>query len=92
MSVIIVLARQLVINRTEGKTVIYTAYGSEWRPFGHPRKRRPLSSVILDQGISNKILEDIKYFIYNPSWYSDRGNYFILLFIMKTDHDLQIRK
>ncbi|XP_015587313.1 mitochondrial chaperone BCS1 isoform X2 [Cephus cinctus] len=66
-------ARQMALKEHEGKTIMYTALGSEWRPFGHPRKRRPLNSVILDTGISNRILMDCKEFIENPAWYSDRG-------------------
>ncbi|KAK7604954.1 hypothetical protein V9T40_006140 [Parthenolecanium corni] len=66
-------ARQLALTKSEGKTIVYTSYGSEWRPFGHPRKRRPISSVVLDDGISEKVLQDVKEFINNPTWYSDRG-------------------
>ncbi|GAU94700.1 hypothetical protein RvY_06425 [Ramazzottius varieornatus] len=67
------LARQLAMQKTEGKTVIYTAMGSEWRPFGYPRRRRPLSSVVLDQGVGERIVKDVREFINNPSWYTDRG-------------------
>ncbi|KAK9731855.1 BCS1 N terminal [Popillia japonica] len=66
-------ARQMALKKHEGKTVMYSAMGSEWRPFGHPRKRRPISSVVLDQGVSERILSDCKEFISNPSWYMDRG-------------------
>lgn len=66
-------ARQLAMTQNEGKTVMYTAMGSEWRPFGHPRKRRPLSSVILGAGVKERIVADIKEFIATPSWYSERG-------------------
>ncbi|KRT79728.1 hypothetical protein AMK59_8721 [Oryctes borbonicus] len=66
-------ARQMALKKHEGKTVMYSAMGSEWRPFGHPRKRRPLTSVVLDQGVSERILGDCKEFISNPSWYTDRG-------------------
>lgn len=61
------------MRREEGKTIMYTAMGSEWRQFGHPRKRRPISSVILDEGVSEHILKDIKDFINTPQWYSERG-------------------
>lgn len=57
----------------EGKTIMYTAMGADWRQFGHPRKRRPLDSVVLDQGVSEGILSDIQEFIRNPQWYMDRG-------------------
>lgn len=66
-------ARQLALKNTEGKTIMYTAMGSEWRPFGHPRKRRPLKSVVLDEGVSDRILKDCREFIQNPQWYADRG-------------------
>lgn len=66
-------ARELALQYTEGKTMMYTAMGSEWRPFGQPRKRRPLSSVVLDDGVSSKILKDCQEFIDAPKWYSDRG-------------------
>ncbi|KAF8766408.1 mitochondrial chaperone BCS1-like [Argiope bruennichi] len=66
-------ARKLALKREEGKTIMYTAMGSEWRQFGHPRKRRPISSVILDEGVAEHILNDIKDFINTPQWYSERG-------------------
>ncbi|CAH1117802.1 unnamed protein product [Phaedon cochleariae] len=66
-------ARQMALERHEGKTIMYTALGSEWRPLGHPRRKRPISSVILDTGISDKIMDDCQEFISTPSWYIDRG-------------------
>lgn len=66
-------ARNMAMLQEQGKTVMYTAMGSEWRPFGHPRKRRPIQSVVLDKGISERILADVREFIENPSWYSNRG-------------------
>lgn len=66
-------ARQLALKETEGKTIMYTAMGSEWRPFGQPRKRRPLSSVVLDDGVAERIVADCREFIQNPKWYAERG-------------------
>ncbi|GLV39079.1 Bcs1 chaperone [Carabus blaptoides fortunei] len=66
-------ARQMALKAHEGKTLMYTAMGSEWRPFGHPRKKRPIDSVVLDADIGERILRDCKEFIGNPGWYSDRG-------------------
>lgn len=63
----------MALKQHEGKTVMYSAMGSEWRPFGHPRKRRPINSVVLDVGIAERIIGDVKDFIGNPSWYGDRG-------------------
>ncbi|KAL5279812.1 BCS1L family protein [Megaselia abdita] len=66
-------ARQLALAGTEGKTLMYTAMGADWRQFGHPRKKRPIESVVLERGLSSKILKDCQEFINNPKWYSDRG-------------------
>ncbi|KAL4238280.1 mitochondrial chaperone [Mactra antiquata] len=66
-------ARQMALQREEGRTVMYTAVGPEWRPFGYPRRKRPLTSVVLDQTVSDRIVTDIKEFIDNPLWYIDRG-------------------
>lgn len=53
--------------------MMYTAVGSEWRTFGYPRRRRPLDSVVLQQGLADRIVKDIREFIDNPKWYIDRG-------------------
>uniref|UniRef100_A0A131Z231 Mitochondrial chaperone BCS1 n=1 Tax=Rhipicephalus appendiculatus TaxID=34631 RepID=A0A131Z231_RHIAP len=66
-------ARSLALEKEAGRTVVYCAMGSEWRPFGPPRQRRPLDSVILDVGIAEHLLADIREFIANPQWYADRG-------------------
>ena len=52
---------------------MYTVIGTEWRPFGHPRARRPLSSVVLDSSISSDIVTDVKDFIDSSTWYRERG-------------------
>lgn len=57
----------------EGRTVIYTSFGPEWRPFGRPRRKRALNSVILDEGISEQLLNDTRDFLENSRWYYDRG-------------------
>lgn len=67
------VARELALKQEEGRTVMYTAMGAEWRPFGFPRRRRPLSSVVLENGVAERIVEDVKEFISNPKWYTDRG-------------------
>ncbi|KAG0245255.1 hypothetical protein BGW41_002724 [Actinomortierella wolfii] len=66
-------AQRMALANQEGKTVIYTSWGPEWRPFGPPRRRRLLSSVILADGISERILQDVKNFIGNEKWYAERG-------------------
>lgn len=63
----------MALKEHEGKTITYTAMGSEWRQFGHARKKRPVESVVLDNGVSERIINDCQEFINNPSWYSERG-------------------
>ncbi|KAI8825942.1 BCS1 N terminal-domain-containing protein [Fimicolochytrium jonesii] len=66
-------AKTNALAKEEGKTVVYTSYGPDWRPFGNPRKRRPLASVVLADGISDTILHDVKSFMTGGKWYFDRG-------------------
>jgi chaperone BCS1 len=57
----------------EGKLVIHTAWGIEWRPFGQPRLKRPISSVVLAPEIAENIEDDVKSFLDRRQWYADRG-------------------
>lgn len=66
-------ARDLAMREQEGKLIIYTAWSTEWRPFGRPRQKRPLHSVVLGQGIGERIMQDLKAFLQRRQWYSDRG-------------------
>lgn len=66
-------ARDLAMKGQEGKLVIHTAWGIEWRPFGLPRRKRPLKSVVLDQGVGEKVEEDVRAFLGRREWYADRG-------------------
>ena len=63
----------MALKDHKGKTKMYTAMGSEWRQFGHPRKRRSLESVVLDSNIGERLLNDCREFIEHPEWYSERG-------------------
>ena len=69
----LIIARLMAVEKHEGKTIMYTPIGAEWRQFGYPRQRRPISSVILDKGISERILSDVQEFIDFPQWYRERG-------------------
>ena len=53
-------ARSLAMKEYSGKTLMYTVIGTEWKKFGHPRLIRPLSSVVLDEGVSEHIVKDVK--------------------------------
>ncbi|KAJ7172273.1 P-loop containing nucleoside triphosphate hydrolase protein [Mycena filopes] len=66
-------ARDLGMQGQEGKLVIHTAWGIEWRPFGKPRRKRPLQSVVLGPNMAETIEADIKSFLARRQWYADRG-------------------
>lgn len=66
-------ARELAQQAVVGRTVIYTAWGAEWRPFGQPREKRLLESVVLDKGVKERIVEDVRGFMRRGKWYSERG-------------------
>lgn len=66
-------ARVLAQAAQVGRTVIYTAWGAEWKPFGRPRMRRLLDSVVLDAGVKERIVEDVQSFMKRGKWYFERG-------------------
>ena len=66
-------ARDMAMKGNEGKLVIHTPWSIEWRPFGQPRRKRPLRSVVLGEGVAEKIEDDVKAFLRRRQWYADRG-------------------
>lgn len=66
-------ARETAVDREKGWTVLYKPIGPDWRPFGYPRPRRPLESVVLREGIAESVVNDVQEFIDNQSWYTERG-------------------
>ena len=68
-------AHRLAATAQEGKTIMYTARGMEWLPFGFgdARRKRPLDSVILDKGVKERIVGDVEDFLARQQWYVDRG-------------------
>ncbi|KAF8494971.1 BCS1 N terminal-domain-containing protein [Russula emetica] len=44
-------ARNSALRGQEGCLVVHIAWGTEWCPFGLPRCKRPLHSVVLTPGI-----------------------------------------
>jgi mitochondrial chaperone BCS1 len=78
-------ARDLAMRGQEGKLVIHTAWGTEWRPFGQPRRKRSLQSVVLAPGVADKIHQDIVSFMGRRQWYADRGKLILLPCIIESD-------
>ena len=66
-------AKEITLKEQHGHTLIFKPVGVEWRQFGAPQKRRPLSSVITAEGQTNKIVTDVKKFLNTHKWYMDRG-------------------
>lgn len=66
-------AHQLANQHTEGKTIIYTSRNVQWERSGQPKRRRPFNSVVLEEGIAEKIIGDVREFINAREWYLDRG-------------------
>jgi chaperone BCS1 len=66
-------ARSLAATAEVGKVVIYTAWGSEWRPFGVPRPKRPIQSVVLAPGLASELADDLEEFLRSNQWYQQRG-------------------
>jgi chaperone BCS1 len=66
-------AHALSQRAQEGKTPVYTVQGFRWDVFGEPRRKRPLDSVILDRGLKETIVSDVKDFLGRQQWYVDRG-------------------
>ncbi|CCU75394.1 putative mitochondrial chaperone BCS1 [Blumeria hordei DH14] len=66
-------AHKLQQLEQHGKTMMLVPRGMDWVPFGPPRRKRPLDSVILDQGLKMKILSDVREFLDCQQWYVNRG-------------------
>jgi len=66
-------AHALSARAHEGKTVVFAARKLEWAALGEPRRKRPLGSVVLDEGVKEGIVDDVKDFLGRQSWYVDRG-------------------
>lgn len=66
-------AKERYNHKDEGKTIIYTANHGAWQRFGLPRPVRPLSSVILPKGLSEKLVADAHEFLKSSNWYAERG-------------------
>lgn len=72
-SSLLVEAQRNAMKREEGFTTIYTCWGTEWRAFGLPRKKRALSSVVLHEGVSERIVKDLREWKDSAAWYHERG-------------------
>uniref|UniRef100_A0A6A7G986 Mitochondrial chaperone BCS1 n=2 Tax=Hirondellea gigas TaxID=1518452 RepID=A0A6A7G986_9CRUS len=70
---LLIEAQRAALQETEDRTVIYKSFTFKWQQFGHPKRRRPLESVILDEGVADEIIDDLQDFKASYQWYVDRG-------------------
>lgn len=61
------------VRAREGKTLVYSVRNFDWVPVGEPKMKRLLKSVVLDRGIKESIVGDVKDFLRRRPWYADRG-------------------
>jgi chaperone BCS1 len=66
-------AHALSVRAREGRTAVYAARKLEWALLGEPRAKRPLASVVLDEGVAEGVVTDVKDFLARQSWYVNRG-------------------
>ena len=51
-------ARVDVLQRHVGLTTTYTCTGSDWRELSRPQLSRPLDSVVLPDGVAERLADD----------------------------------
>jgi len=71
---LILEARKKWLSARSDKIDIFAngGYGSDWSHIAS-RAKRPLSSIVLDDGIKELLLEDARDFLKSKQWYADRG-------------------
>lgn len=73
MEQIVSEAKAQAVQRDSDKTVIYQNAGGRWSRQQDPRTRRPLNSVVLDGGVREELVEDVKIFIGSHEYYRNLG-------------------
>jgi chaperone BCS1 len=66
-------ASKLAQAATQGRTMLFVPRMTTWEPFGEPKRKRPLDSVVLATGVKERIVRDIQDFLSARQWYLDRG-------------------
>ena len=57
--------------------VVCIRYGDDWSHVAS-RPKRPLTSIVLDEGIKELLLDDARDFMKSKKWYADRGTSLVL--------------
>ncbi|KAI8803369.1 P-loop containing nucleoside triphosphate hydrolase protein [Cladochytrium replicatum] len=69
-------ARKLSLEKDHMKTIVFMADVHYWGVFwkrSRARGTRKLSTVVLEKGLAESIVEDIREFLKSQKWYVDRG-------------------
>lgn len=63
----------MAADKDKSRTIVYVGdqFGNWQRSTA--RSIRPLSSVILEEGVAEKLVNDATEFLHSAKWYSDRG-------------------
>ncbi|PVG03393.1 P-loop containing nucleoside triphosphate hydrolase protein [Serendipita vermifera] len=70
---LLIEAKTLYEKEEQHRVSIYTASPyNDWRRSGS-RPKRPMESIVLDQGLKDMVLQDAQEFIGSERWYSERG-------------------
>lgn len=77
-------ARQLYAEAESSGTVVHTAMGTSWERFGPPRRKRDVESVVLADGVAERIENDLSAFMGRAKWYADRGMWSVQLCVRVT--------
>lgn len=55
----------------------FSRYSNDWNHIAS-RPKRPLSSIVLDDGVKELLLEDARDFLKSKQWYAGRGTSLML--------------
>jgi len=67
-------ARNDVLKRHSGTTAMYYCTGSDWREMGgSPQISRSLETVVLQEGLADRLVKDCQRFLISGAWYRERG-------------------
>ncbi|KAI8803909.1 P-loop containing nucleoside triphosphate hydrolase protein [Cladochytrium replicatum] len=69
-------ARIMSVNKDKMKTIVFVVDRDHWQGGWRRSRARPtrsLSTVVLEKGLAESIIDDIKEFFNSEKWYADRG-------------------
>ncbi|XP_023330537.1 mitochondrial chaperone BCS1 isoform X2 [Eurytemora carolleeae] len=67
-------AKADVLTRHEGTTSMYHCTGSDWREMGgSPQLSRSIDTVVLQEGVVERLCTDCERFLSSAAWYRQRG-------------------